>query len=289
MPNRAMKSLTVILGGILAGFALTANPATAAPAKDCLTAPGATPAQGEHWYYRIDHATKRNCWYVRAEGQSAAQPAATLTNSAAAPASSELQPSVADARAEIPAAAEAPQPNNTNASSAASGATIANNDSAQGIAQAGPPPSNAQSRTLAERRSDHPNANNPTAAAPSNAVAGTQPQARSASQVGEPETYPVWMLMSALLGVLALVGLATVVIAHVRRGPVISRYDERDRKQTSWGAEPFDDGVASAPSDDEPPMNWIRIARENQAKREASRRADQIERLLSRASRRSAV
>ena len=44
---------------------------TARAADDCLSGPkGATP-EGSHWYYRVDHATKRHCWYLRAEGEKA--------------------------------------------------------------------------------------------------------------------------------------------------------------------------------------------------------------------------
>ena len=46
-------------------------PATQAAADSCLSAPkGATPA-GSHWYYRIDRVTKRQCWYLREESDTA--------------------------------------------------------------------------------------------------------------------------------------------------------------------------------------------------------------------------
>jgi hypothetical protein len=38
-------------------------------ADDCLTAPNTQPPQGSHWYYRIDGATQRHCWYLGPEGQ----------------------------------------------------------------------------------------------------------------------------------------------------------------------------------------------------------------------------
>ncbi len=37
-------------------------------ADDCITKPGAAPPQGSHWYYRLDHANNRQCWYLAAEG-----------------------------------------------------------------------------------------------------------------------------------------------------------------------------------------------------------------------------
>ena len=48
-----------------------ATPATQAAADSCLSAPkGATPS-GSHWYYRIDRVTKRQCWYLREESDTA--------------------------------------------------------------------------------------------------------------------------------------------------------------------------------------------------------------------------
>jgi hypothetical protein len=84
--------LTAILVGSLASVTL------AHAADNCLSGPKGAAPKGSHWYYRIDHATKRNCWYVRAEGP------ATAANSPVASASPQpetpLQPSIANARAE---------------------------------------------------------------------------------------------------------------------------------------------------------------------------------------------
>jgi len=55
-------------------------PTNIARANDCLTAPNSAAPQGSHWYYRLDWATQRKCWYVRAFGepvQRAALPATT--------------------------------------------------------------------------------------------------------------------------------------------------------------------------------------------------------------------
>src|SRR5690349_12714484 len=35
-----------------------------ARAEDCLAGPNAHAPQGSHWYYRLDRATHRKCWYV---------------------------------------------------------------------------------------------------------------------------------------------------------------------------------------------------------------------------------
>jgi hypothetical protein len=37
-------------------------------ADECLAGPTGAAPQGSHWYYRVDRATRRNCWYLRPEG-----------------------------------------------------------------------------------------------------------------------------------------------------------------------------------------------------------------------------
>jgi hypothetical protein len=259
MPNRAAKLVLTILGSIIAGLTVAQ---AAGPAKDCLAAPNGQPVQGSHWYYRIDHATNRHCWYVRAESQ---RPA-LASSQPVPPSGTALQPSVANARAEMPVA-ETIQPNDAN----------------------GSPPSNAQSRTLAERWSDHPNASSAAEAAPEKtAVVGSQQlQPTSAMQMEPPSgAYSVWMLIGALVGALVLVGTATGLIAHFGRGMAIGSHSDRDADRTIWNPQPSSDFASSVGSHDETPMNWVRIAREAQ---EAHRRAEQVEQLLSRGARRGAV
>jgi hypothetical protein len=57
-----------------------------ARADDCLTAPNSATPQGSHWYYRMDWANQRKCWYLRAAGQppqQAAPQAAAMTGATA--------------------------------------------------------------------------------------------------------------------------------------------------------------------------------------------------------------
>jgi hypothetical protein len=288
-----MKLLAVVFGSMSAGFPAAAIAETAVQAKDCLAAPDGSAAQGDHWYYRTDPATKRRCWYVRGEAQEIAQLTFSSARPAVPPSDTSLQQTVADARAEITPFPETSQPNNSNGSSTATGV---NGDSALGGLQ--------------------------TLRAPSNLIASIRhrPQPASAKQPGHPAPRSVRMLLSALAGALALVGIATAVIKF-GRGIAIRRRKKRGRDRMIWGApRPSDDEVSSPvhpsdveisspvrPSDDEisspvrpsydeisspirsgddAPMNWIRIARETQ---EARRQAEQIEQLLSQVARRSAV
>ncbi len=73
--NALVATLLILAVGVTA-------PPTIARADDCLTTPNSVAPQGSHWYYHLDRATERKCWYVRAPGQPAQQ-AATTTGPAA--------------------------------------------------------------------------------------------------------------------------------------------------------------------------------------------------------------
>lgn len=51
-----------------------------ARADDCLEQPNSSAPEGSHWYYHIDRATQRKCWYLRAPDQQAQHPAALTTS-----------------------------------------------------------------------------------------------------------------------------------------------------------------------------------------------------------------
>ena len=99
MPRRTATIMPAILVSILAGISL-ATMARGEPAKveDCLSSPKAETPPGSHWRYRIDHANKRNCWYLRRDGGGVAQALPQSSPAAPAPAA---KPSIADARAEL--------------------------------------------------------------------------------------------------------------------------------------------------------------------------------------------
>jgi hypothetical protein len=67
-PRCIAPALLASFVGLIA-TAARAEPATAAsPADaDCLTKPGGQAAPGNHWYYRLDRASGRRCWYQRPE------------------------------------------------------------------------------------------------------------------------------------------------------------------------------------------------------------------------------
>jgi hypothetical protein len=46
--------------------ALGTQQTQAAPASECLSAPNGASPNGQHWYYHLDRANNRKCWYLRA-------------------------------------------------------------------------------------------------------------------------------------------------------------------------------------------------------------------------------
>ena len=66
MPSRTAKFVSAIFASVLAGIPLATISHGATPAADdCLSGPKDQAPQGSHWYYRIEHATKRHCWYLK--------------------------------------------------------------------------------------------------------------------------------------------------------------------------------------------------------------------------------
>jgi hypothetical protein len=65
------RKVALIFPVALAGFLITCdivlNPAHAA--DECLAAPNSPPSSGSHWYYRVERATQRKCWYIGPEGR----------------------------------------------------------------------------------------------------------------------------------------------------------------------------------------------------------------------------
>src|SRR5262245_44986366 len=70
MPQRMTIFVTAILVIVVAAVSLTARTSIAQRAADeCITKPNSTAPQGSHWYYRLDRETRRQWWYLGAEGE----------------------------------------------------------------------------------------------------------------------------------------------------------------------------------------------------------------------------
>jgi len=259
MGNRTAKFISALIGSIIAGAPLAAvsQNAPSAPsaastentAADCLASPKGVAPQGQHWFYRVERTTKRQCWYLRAEGAKATQSAqATADAPNAAPTAPQ---SVQNARAEYIAAQT----------------SAAANPPAPAAAATQPAPSapnaNAAQPAVATRWPDAapaspaPQPSPSTAAAP--AAASVQPSAKPAASPApvtlaaadapaDKPTGSVQMLLLVIGGALALAGLLASVIyrfagrrararAADRRVNWDHRQDDHDGR-APWHAEP---------------------------------------------------
>jgi hypothetical protein len=63
------KTLAAILVVLLATILLTPRAGLTEPTEGaCRTSPDTSAPQGTHWYYRVNPADKRHCWYLKSEG-----------------------------------------------------------------------------------------------------------------------------------------------------------------------------------------------------------------------------
>jgi hypothetical protein len=80
---RPMASIALVATLLVWGMGLGV-PANTARADACLTAPNSPVPDGSHWYYHMDRAKQRKCWYIRASDQPEQHAAAQATSDSAA-------------------------------------------------------------------------------------------------------------------------------------------------------------------------------------------------------------
>jgi hypothetical protein len=107
MQTRTAKFVSAIFASLLAGLPLTTISHGAVPAADdCLSKPKGLAPEGSHWYYRIDRASNRHCWYLgdQREKLSRAKPQnpAPIADPASPQNETATQRPVTDAYAELP-------------------------------------------------------------------------------------------------------------------------------------------------------------------------------------------
>jgi hypothetical protein len=256
MPNRTAKFVSALIASFLAGAPLTtASYGAANPADECLSGPKGQTPQGGHWYYRIDRATKRHCWYLADQREPLSQTAAPNPSASAKPppqdAEAATQTSVANAHAELPAQSPVELTNrNAEIAAAASVHAVRGEDHDN----AATPGGSTQLLLFASRWPDSYNAEPSVNPVPSkgdpgtaaNPASQTQPtsvltagQFAAADMSSKPPPYSVQMPLAALMGVLALAGImGTVIFKFVgsrqlqpsqirkRRGPIWESTDD---------------------------------------------------------------
>jgi hypothetical protein len=287
MTNRTGNFGAAILIGALAGVTLViATNGVAHATEACLSGPKGAAPKGSHWYYRIDHATKRNCWYVRAEGE---KPAASQ-NSPLSPTSPQaetpLQPSVANARAEA-GPADIGQPNAVAAESAPPAA--ANNAQASDAPAADSGQSTVGSRWLDQAGADTVTGSTPEpadsgAAANSPAPSAVAPLAAANARPASPST-SVPTLLLVIVGALALAALLAGVIFRFGNARQNDRQDFDRASRAPWDSIGAGAAIRSPPLASETPTPQTRPARD----RHEAVIPDEIVQLLSRLSKEAAA
>jgi hypothetical protein len=234
MSNRTAKFLSALFASVLAGVPLGTMPqGPANAAEECLSAPKGASPEGSHWYYRIDRATKRHCWYLgqRDKPSQTASRSTRSEKSAAAKTESSARHSIADARAELPASAGVQQTNQDDApvrAASAAPVTVAQNTQPAANTQATAPPwPDPQASVVASRWPDLPAASPAISPPPGEAqLAATQPSNAAAAPSAAVAAAPVTaadsprqtqsgslpMLLAVITGALALAGIIASVV-----------------------------------------------------------------------------
>ena len=232
MPGRTAKFVSVVVASVLAGIPLATISHGATPAADdCLSGPKDPAPNGSHWYYRIDHTTKRNCWYLK--GEKLSQNAAPNSSTA----ETTTQRSIADAHAELPAQAAIEAPKRGNGLAPAADATIATpaaETQRSAVASRWPEQSGTSSSTVSPSTA----ANSGVAAPPdSDATPPAAPAAVAlAAADSSPEKQPgsIQTLLLVILGALALAGLIGSAVFRFGNLRWIGRRTIQVDRQAIW-------------------------------------------------------
>jgi hypothetical protein len=237
MSNRTAKFASAIFVSFLAGAALSTPSRGATPAADdCLAGPKDVAPQGSHWYYHIEHPSKRHCWYLKDEHERLSQAAPPNSSPSAQPGSpnaeTAMQRSIADAHAELPAPQTPVEQDTSLATPPPEASPTAN---AVGIGNGSPAraaDANPQQSVVAWRWPD-PSAVNSSAAAPTTGNSAVPAPAGEASRPGiaalaaadsspepsESQSGPLRTLLMVMIGALSLAGiLAGAIFKFVNRG-----------------------------------------------------------------------
>ena len=268
MGNRTAKFTSALVGSIIAGVPLAAvsqnapsAPAaasTANAATDCLASPKGIAPQGQHWFYRVERGTKRQCWYLRAEGAKENGKTATTAQTASSSPQPDSPPpqSVQNAHAEYVAsqsAAAQQAPAAATAPPATQPATAAGSEPQQPALAARRPDSNTAAAQASQPAQDTADDAQPSA----QPTASPAPVTLAAANVpADKPTGSVQMLLLVIGGALALAGVLGSVIYRFAGGR--ARTQTADRR-VNWDYRQ-DDNDSRAPWHNEP-VPVARVAR----------------------------
>ncbi|MGB8531814.1 MAG: hypothetical protein WCD64_11330, partial [Pseudolabrys sp.] len=68
MPELKSTSVLAFVAFVLLAGVFAQSTHEVRAAEECLSKPNSSAPQGQHWYYRFDHASGRQCWRLGPEG-----------------------------------------------------------------------------------------------------------------------------------------------------------------------------------------------------------------------------
>jgi hypothetical protein len=256
MPKRTAKFVSAIFASFLASAPLAAEPVGAAPAADdCLSGPKGQTPPGGHWHYHVERVTKRHCWYLGDDRENLSQTAspnpapsapAVSAKPTAVKTETAIQPSIADAHAELPAQPPVEQPRRDNALAQAmpANAAVMQNNGTTSTGDKATQPSIVASR-WPQSSDDNPptdvTPNRPDPATTASSTSRSQPSSvlaaeRFAVADASPATptYSVRMLLTAIMAALALAGIIGGVIFKFGYARRPRQAGIRERRGAIW-------------------------------------------------------
>jgi hypothetical protein len=252
MQNRTAKFVSAIFASLLASAVLTTiSPSAARAAEDCLSGPKNQAPQGGHWYYRIDHATKRHCWYLGEERERLSQTAPPNSSPSTKPMAPKtdaaMQRSISDAHAELT------PPTRVEETSAAAGqrapATASNTASTENSQLANAWDANTQPSLIASRWPEQSGLVSSASAGPTTANSGTDVQPDSgaappsvvaavplaaADSSSESPAGSIRMLLVVIAGALAFAGITGATVFRFGRIRQAGRHKIRGDRRAIW-------------------------------------------------------
>jgi len=201
--RKSVALSAVVFANVMLSTGVGVSPIDVARAADeCLAGPNAPSPQGSHWYYRIDRASKRRCWYLGPLGAKVARPEAPRAAPQEPPRATPSMPKpVSATRAEPQSTAGplVPPPRAETTADAIVNRDAAEESSAAQSAEPQPPVADVQAPEappVAEMRAPEAPAST-AAAAPSSAVAPSSVDAPPSSAAAPKDLPLVWPALPA--------------------------------------------------------------------------------------------
>jgi hypothetical protein len=304
MQNRTAKFVSAIFASLVAGMPLTTVSHSAVPAADeCLSGPKGHTPEGSHWYYRIDRASKRHCWYLgdQREKLSGAKPqnSAPIADPASPQKETATQRPVTDAYAELPLPQRRVEQQSNVSAWQRTPATTANAASVENGQAANAPDAKTQLSVIASRWPDPSGVSSSVSPAPATGNSGEAAQlnteqaplpavatSAAADLSSGKQSGSVQMLLLVMMGALVLAGVMGSAIFRFGSMRQAGRRQPRSDWRAIWDSVDTDRPSPPAYPKAEASMPQVDIPREL---READDPNDRIAEMLARISKGAAA